>query len=52
MSPLVQLADVSLFANSNLNSFIDSFTAPLSLINALVTAVGVEEERGNFRIFG
>jgi len=43
MSPLAQLADVSLFANSNLNSFIDSFTAPLSIINALVTAVGVKK---------
>lgn len=43
MSPLAQLADVSLFANSNLNSFIDSFTAPLSVINALVTAVGVKK---------
>ncbi len=45
MSPLAQLADVSLFANSNLNSFIDSFTAPLSVINALVTAVGVKKRR-------
>ncbi len=43
MSPLAQLADVSLFASSNLNSFIDSFTAPLSIINALVTAVGVKK---------
>jgi DNA-binding MurR/RpiR family transcriptional regulator len=42
LSPLAQLADISLFANSNLNSFIDSFNAPLSLINALVTAVGVK----------
>lgn len=43
ISPLAQLADISIFANSNLNSFIDSFTAPLSLINALVTAVGIKK---------
>ncbi len=44
ISPLAQLADISIFANSNLNSFIDSFTAPLSLVNALVTAVGVKKK--------
>ena len=43
LSPLAQLADISIYANSNLNSFIDSFTAPLSLINALVTAVGIKK---------
>ena len=43
MSPLAQLADISIFAPSNLNSFIDSFTAPLSLVNALVTAVGISK---------
>ena len=43
LSPLAQLADVSIYANSNLNSFIDSFTAPLSLINALVTTVGIKK---------
>jgi len=43
ISPLAQLADISVFANSNLNSFIDSFTAPLSLVNALVTAVGIKK---------
>ncbi len=43
MSPLAQLADISVLANSNLNSFIDSFTAPLSLVNALVTAVGIKK---------
>lgn len=47
ISPLAQLADVSVFAESNLNSFIDSFTAPLSLINALVTAVGVRRRKEN-----
>ena len=45
ISPLAQLADISVFADSNLNSFINSFTAPLSLINALVTAVGVKKKK-------
>jgi len=44
-SPLAQLADVSVFAESNLNSFVDSFAAPISLINALVMAVGVKRRK-------
>lgn len=39
-SPLIPYADVSLCARSDMPSFIDSFVAPLSLINALITAVG------------
>lgn len=44
-SPLAQLADISVFAESNLNSFVDSFTAPISLINALVMAVGIKRKK-------
>ena len=44
-SPLAQLADVSVFAESNLNSFVDSFAAPISLINALIMAVGLKREK-------
>ncbi|GEN44419.1 MurR/RpiR family transcriptional regulator [Alkalibacillus haloalkaliphilus] len=40
MSPLIPYADVSLCARSDMSSLIDSFVAPLSLINALITAVG------------
>ena len=47
LSPLAQLADLSVFANSNLNSFIDSFAASLSLINALLTAVGARKRKEN-----
>lgn len=39
-SPITTYADVSLFASSNMPSFADSFTAPLSLINALITYIG------------
>lgn len=40
LSPLIPFADVSLCAPSETPSFIDSFVAPLSLINALLIALG------------
>ncbi|MGB4029028.1 MAG: SIS domain-containing protein, partial [bacterium] len=43
ISPLAQLADLTLIAKSDLNSFIEAFAAPLSLITALATAVGMRE---------
>lgn len=42
LSPLIQHADIPLTASSQMPSFIDSFTAPLSLINALIISVGKE----------
>ena len=44
MSPLAPLADIQLFASVDINSFIDSFVAPLSVINALITAVTRSEQ--------
>jgi DNA-binding MurR/RpiR family transcriptional regulator len=41
LSPLAQHADVVLTARCKMDSFVESFTAPLSLINAIVTAVGL-----------
>jgi DNA-binding MurR/RpiR family transcriptional regulator len=41
ISPLARHADVVLTARCKMDSFVESFTAPLSLINAIVTAVGV-----------
>jgi len=41
LSPLAQYADHVLTAQYKMDSFIESFTAPLSLINAVVTALGV-----------
>lgn len=40
LSPLIPYADVALTATSQMPTFIDSFTAPLSLINALVVCIG------------
>ena len=38
-SPLTPLADISLYAYSDMVSFVDSHVAPMSLINALIVAV-------------
>ena len=37
-SPLASIADVSLYAKSDMASFVDSLVAPLSLVNALIVA--------------
>ena len=37
-------ADVALFARSDMASFVDSLTAPLSLINALLVALGMHRK--------
>ncbi len=39
-SPFVGVADVILYAKSDMVSFLDSLVAPMSLINALIVAVG------------
>lgn len=40
LSPLMPYADYSLVASTKMPTFIDSFVAPLSIINALITYVG------------
>ena len=37
--PLSAIADISLYAKSDMASFVDSLVAPLSLVNALIVAV-------------
>ncbi|NDI34557.1 MurR/RpiR family transcriptional regulator [Chengkuizengella sediminis] len=46
LSPLIQHADVSLTSTSQMPTFIDSFVAPLSLINALIIYTGKEKKDG------
>ncbi len=41
-SPFVGLADIILFAKSDMVSFLDSLVAPMSLINALIVAIGYQ----------
>lgn len=50
-SPLYELAELTLFARSEMASFLDSLVAPLSLVNALVVAVGARCPEKTFRIF-
>lgn len=40
LSPLIPNADIPLTASSRMPSFIDSFVAPLSLLNALISQIG------------
>lgn len=44
LSPLASKADYTLIAQSNMASFVDSLVAPLSVINALIIAVGLREK--------
>jgi DNA-binding MurR/RpiR family transcriptional regulator len=41
LSPLTAYADYALLARSDMASFVDSLVAPLSLINALIVAIGI-----------
>lgn len=41
-SPLAQYSNIQLYARSDMASFVDSLVAPLSLINALIVAIGMK----------
>ena len=43
-TPIADSADISLFAPSDMTSFVDSLVAPLSVINALIAAIGYRRE--------
>lgn len=43
-SPIAQKASIALFAKSDMVSFVDSLVAPLSLINALIVAVSIQNK--------
>lgn len=45
LSPLAAKADITLIAQSNMASFVDSLVAPMSVINALIIAVGLREKQ-------
>lgn len=51
LSPLAAKADFTLIAQSNMASFVDSLVAPLSVINALIIAVGMRERDNVSDIF-
>ena len=50
-SPLTPLADISLYAYSDMVSFVDSLVAPMSLINALIVAVSYRNTESAERNF-
>lgn len=43
-SPVAENADISLLAPSDMMSFVDSLVAPLSVINALIAAIGFKRQ--------
>lgn len=51
-SPFVSIADICLFARSDMVSFLDSLVAPLSLINALIVTVGMKNGKNLEETFG
>ncbi len=50
-SPLAETATETLLAKSDMASFVDSLVAPLSLVNALIVAVGRERNEDVEQIF-
>ncbi len=43
MSPIYKMASASLLVSSDMISFVDSMAAPVSLLNALIMAVGQQK---------
>ena len=50
-SPVAQSADMGLYARSDMASFVDSLVAPLSVINALIVAVGMRRKTHVYNTF-
>lgn len=45
ISPLYELADRCILTKSDMNSFVDSLVAPLSIINAIIIMAGLEKKQ-------
>ena len=50
-SPLASCADLSIIARSDMASFVDSLVAPLSVINALIVAIGARKKESVYETF-
>lgn len=50
-SPFEGIADLSLHAKSDMVSFLDSLVAPMSLINAIIIAVGIKNKENLSKTF-
>lgn len=44
VAPATKYTDITLVASSNMLSFVDSLVAPMSLLNALIIAIGMEKK--------
>jgi len=44
LSPIAKLADLTLIASTKIPTYIESYTAPMSLINALITAIALRKK--------
>lgn len=44
-APITAYANISLFAESNMHSFLDSFVAPMSVINTLIAYIGNQQQK-------
>ena len=51
LSPLNRYANIALLAKSDMASFVDSLVAPLSVINALICAIGMKKKEDIFSTF-
>ena len=52
LSPVYQMSDAALLVPSEMISFVDSMVAPLSLINALLVAIGYRMGKDVSKTFG
>ena len=50
-SPLVSCADTTVFVKSNMNSFVDSLVAPMSILNSIIVMVGISRKEKLTRYF-
>ena len=50
-SPLASCADHCIIARSDMASFVDSLVAPLSVINALIVAIGMKKKESVYNTF-
>ncbi|MDK2799917.1 MAG: hypothetical protein PWP27_446 [Clostridiales bacterium] len=51
LSPLVNYANHTIIARSDMASFVDSLVAPLSVINALIVALGMRKKNEVYKTF-
>jgi len=51
LSPMVRYSNIALLAKSDMASFVDSLVAPLSVINALICAIGMRKKEDISKTF-